>query len=69
MVIQVPRPNCPKAHHIESYFCSDPNCGLHIIAFDQHHKPMCEIVMTVNYTRELTEECHRHLYDKATKRS
>lgn len=57
-----------RAHNFQVAFCEDPNCGLHIIGYDQERNPMCEIVMSPDQTLALTHTCKDFLYDKATER-
>lgn len=63
-----PGPECPRAHHFEAAFCGDPNCGLHLVAFTEDHKPIVEIVTSAEQTRILSELCRDYLYEKATRR-
>jgi hypothetical protein len=63
-----PGPETPRAHHFEAAFCDDPNCGLHIVAFTESHKPICEIVTSSRQTLTLVEICKDHLYSKVARR-
>jgi len=63
-----PGPEVPRAARFESAFCDDPNCGLHILSFDRHNKPICETVVSADGTRRLVGICQDWLYDKATRR-
>lgn len=63
-----PGPETPRAHHVESAFCDDPHCGLHLIAFTEQHQPICEIVMSADQTVMMIELCKDFLYDKAVRR-
>jgi hypothetical protein len=60
-----PGPETPRAHHFEAAFCDDPNCGLHIVAFTENHKPICEIVTSRRQTLILVEMSQDFLYAKA----
>ena len=42
------RPDCEKAHSFQVGVCSDPDCGLHIIAYRRNDQPICEIVVGRN---------------------
>ena len=64
-----PWPKAPYAERFNSFFCNDPKCGLHIVAYDFDDKPICEIVMSVNQTWTIIERSKAHLYDKATRRT
>jgi hypothetical protein len=63
-----PGPDVTRAHHFEAAFCDNPECGLHIVAFTEDHKPICEIVTSRRQTLILVEICQDHLYDKAVRR-
>jgi hypothetical protein len=58
----------PKAFGSYIHFCSDPNCGAHLVGFDRDNKPICEMVLSAKHTLELVEICKVHLYEKATRR-
>ena len=62
-----PGPETPRAHHFEAAFCEDPNCGLHIVAFTEDHKPICEIVTSRTQTLTLVELSQDFLYAKAAR--
>lgn len=34
------------AHHISVMWCGDPNCGPHIVLFDEHDVPFAEAVIS-----------------------
>lgn len=61
-------PYIPRADSFEAGFCDDPNCGLHIVAFDKFNDVITEIVMSPKQTLSLVTECNRKLYEKATQR-
>lgn len=42
----LPRPDCPAAAGFETYLCTDPLCGLHVVALDAEGKPICELVLS-----------------------
>jgi len=60
-----PGPETPRAHHFEAAFCDDPKCGLHIVAFTEDHRPICEIVTSRRQTLILVEMSQDFLYAKA----
>ena len=51
--VRVDRPDCEKAHSIETAHCGDPECGLHIIAMRITGRPICEIVIGRDQLREM----------------
>jgi hypothetical protein len=57
-----------RAHHFETAFCEDPECGLHLFACEEGGRRICEIVMSAQTTVELMKVCKKFLYDKATER-
>ena len=56
----IDRPDCEKAHSVSAGLCSDPGCGLHLIAWrsDDDTNPICEIVMGRTAIRELLTMIH-----------
>ena len=60
-----PRPEIPRSHSYEMAYCKDPNCGLHLIAKDEHGNDICEIVMSPAQTLKLISFCKKMLYEKA----
>ena len=58
------RGDYPQAYYFQTAVCENPKCGLHIIAFDRHDEPICEIVLSREQTVELAEQCHNLVYKK-----
>jgi hypothetical protein len=54
-----------QAHSFTPGWCTDKNCGLHLIAKDAEGHPICEIVMSPMQTVALMEQCKSYLYKKA----
>jgi hypothetical protein len=57
-----------RAYGFKMAFCSDPECGLHIIPLRQDDTPICEIVMSTAQTLELIKFSQKYLYNKATRK-
>lgn len=55
----------PRAHHYDLAYCDDPNCGIHILAFDSHNKPICEITTTPDQNLRMVKTIQDMLYVKA----
>jgi hypothetical protein len=62
------RDDIPKAARFELGFCSEPNCGPHIIGIDANEKPMCEIVISRHAAVEFIMAMQDGLYGKAVER-
>jgi hypothetical protein len=58
-----------RANSFQMAFCADPNCGLHLVAYDANGKPMSEIVMTPKQTLGVIELCQKMLYEKVVSKS
>jgi hypothetical protein len=52
------RPDCEQAHTFQCSTCSDPDCGLHLIAYRANDKPICEIVIGRESVRGLLALIH-----------
>lgn len=50
------RPNCPQAAHVMVCFCSNPECGPHLIAVDADDKPICELVLSRKGTPQFAQD-------------
>ncbi len=50
------KPDCPSAESYEICFCKGENCGMHIIGHIDD-KPMLEIVLNKEQTREMIRLC------------
>ena len=58
----------PRAHQWEIFSCGDPKCGPHVIAFDEHDRPMCEMVMGPETALAFIKATQALLYENATER-
>jgi hypothetical protein len=54
----IARPDCEKASAFEAVPCTDPNCGLHLIALRRDDTPICEIVVSREALHGLLEIIH-----------
>jgi len=63
-----PGPETPRAHTFEWAYCDDPNCGVHIVAYDRDHKPICEIVCSPTQSTRLACSVIDTMYEKAVVR-
>ena len=52
------RRKCERAAWFEVATCTDPGCGLHLIAFRQNNAPVCEIIISRDVVRELLTIIH-----------
>lgn len=64
-MVDFTRSGLPRAHRYETFECTDPHCGPHIVAFDRDDVPMCEIVLSQDMTRGLIKALQGLLYNKA----
>jgi hypothetical protein len=60
------RPSASPAHSFRLYECGDPGCGLHIVAFSENDRPMCEIVVGQEVLLHLVGVAQAILYNKIT---
>lgn len=44
-----------KASSVELRMCNNPECGIHMIAYDEDRQPIVEITTTPAQTREMAE--------------
>jgi hypothetical protein len=58
------RPECERAYSFDTAFCTDPNCGLHMIAKREDDSAICEIVMSAEQTLKLVQYIKDVLYMK-----
>ncbi|UPK03077.1 hypothetical protein [Bradyrhizobium sp. 170] len=54
----IDRPPCEQAHSFEVATCSDPTCGLHLIAKRSNDAPICEVVIGRPQLRQLLGYIH-----------
>ncbi|HEY2244024.1 MAG TPA: hypothetical protein VGH47_07365 [Xanthobacteraceae bacterium] len=52
------------AHTYQIFTCNDPDCGVHIQAFDAANKIICEIVMGSRQASEMSETIDNILQEK-----
>lgn len=62
------RPRCEKAHAFQTYFCEDPNCGLHIVPTRVDGTPICEMVMSAEHTLAFLNHTKDILYAKTVEK-
>jgi hypothetical protein len=55
------RADIPRVARFEVYSCGDPNCGPHIIGFDDDNEPMCELVLGRAQLPSFIEHMQMHL--------
>jgi hypothetical protein len=58
----------PMAFSFEIYSCDDPNCGIHIVAYDKSGNVVTQMNTTLEQTEYIANTCHKHLYMRAVER-
>jgi hypothetical protein len=66
---KAPRPlHGPLAYRWEASECGDPNCGVHIYAYDGADACMAEIIISANYLPTMIKELQGIAYSKAVEK-
>lgn len=54
-----------RTYSFRVWFCENPRCGIHIIAFDDNENIMAETVMSPEQTMVMVNECILEMYNKS----
>ena len=56
------------AHHFSTFFCEDPDCGLHITGLTEDNEAICTIIMSREITLAVIKRCQERMAEKDAKK-
>lgn len=54
------------AHRIELSTCGSPNCGVHLVMYDEYDRPFAQAILPDDTARGAIKSMQDYLYEKAT---